>query len=804
MKIINRLLLILLLGIVVTLPAQETARLQVIHNAADPAAASVDIYLDGAELLGDFGFREASAFIDAPANTPINVGVAPGNSTSAADTLKNFTLTLEAARTYVAIANGVLTTDDFPDNPAGLDIGFTLFPYDMGQESGTSAANVDLNVFHGSTNAPAVDVVARGAGRLVDDAAYGDYTGYFPVAADSYTLDVMTADGGTVVATFDVDLSALGGGAAVVFASGFLRPTADNPAFGLYAALPDGNVMALTPLTTARLQVIHNAADPAAASVDIYLDGTQLLGDFGFREASAFIDAPANTPINVGVAPGNSASAADTLKNFTLTLEAARTYVAIANGVLDPNAFAANPDGLDIGFMLFPYDMGKEKCSDTTAVALNVFHGATDAPSVDVRAFGVGTLVDNAAYGDYSGYFTVPAAEYILDITSAEDNSVIVATFGVDLSTLGGGAAVVFASGFLTPTDDQNGSAFGLFAALPGGNVLTLAALTSARLQVIHNAADPAVDSVDVYLDGVELLNNFAFREATPFIDAPANTPINIGVAPSTSASAADTLKNFTVTLDAGRTYIAFANGVLDPNAFAANPDGMRTDFNLFVTDMGKEGAKAGTVELNAFHGSTDAPTVDVLARGVGTLVDDIQYGEFSNYFPVPPGNYTLDITPGNDNNTTVATYSAKLEGLSGKTAVIFASGFFTPNQNQNGPAFGLFLALNNGEVKQLQTDDTAVIEQEGIIVTDYELEQNFPNPFNPVTTIAFSLPSSEYVTLEIYNSLGQKIDVLLSRKLQAGRYQFQFDARDLPSGIYLYQIKAGTYSNLKRMTLVK
>ena len=61
----------------------QTARLQVIHNAADPGAVSVDIYLNGTLLLDNFGFRDATPYIDAPAGTPINIGVAGPNSTSA-------------------------------------------------------------------------------------------------------------------------------------------------------------------------------------------------------------------------------------------------------------------------------------------------------------------------------------------------------------------------------------------------------------------------------------------------------------------------------------------------------------------------------------------------------------------------------------------------------------------------------------------------------------------------------------------------------------------------------------------------
>ena len=797
-------------GDVVALPALTTARLQVIHNAADPGAASVDIYLGDTRLLDDFAFRAATPFIDAPANTPVNIGVAPGTSSSVNDVLASFEVTMSAGKTYVVMANGVLAPDDFAANPDGMNIGFSLYSYDMGREAGESMDKVDLNVFHGSTDAPAVDVIAQGVGTLVDNAAYGDFTGYFSVPAGSYNLDITPAeDNSTVVATFGADLSGLGGGAAVVFASGFLSP-ADNQngeAFGLFAALPTGDVVALPALTTARLQVIHNAADPGAASVDIYLDETRLLDDFAFRAATPFIDAPANTPVNIGVAPGTSSSVSDVLASFEVTLSAGKTYVVMANGVLAPDDFAANPDGMNIGFSLYPYDMGREAGESMDKVDLNVFHGSTDAPAVDVIAQGVGTLVDNAAYGDFTGYFSVPAGSYNLDITPAEDNSTVVATFGADLSGLGGGAAVVFASGFLSPADNQNGEAFGLFAALPTGDVVALPALTTARLQVIHNAADPGAASVDIYLDETRLLDDFAFRAATPFIDAPANTPVNIGVAPGTSSSVSDVLASFEVTLSAGKTYVVMANGVLAPDDFAANPDGLNIGFSLYPYDMGREaGESMDKVDLNVFHGSTDAPAVDVIAQGVGTLVDNAAYGDFTGYFSVPAASFVLDITPAEDNNTVVASFDADLSGLGGGAAVVFASGFLTPENNQNGAGFGLYAALPTGDVVMLPLNTTAVerIENTFTVVTDYSLNQNYPNPFNPTTTISFSIPATEFVTLKIYNMLGQEKSVVLNKSLQAGQYQIQFDASDLSSGVYYYRLSAGNYSEMRRMTLLK
>ena len=157
---------------------------------------------------------------------------------------------------------------------------------------------------------------------------------------------------------------------------------------------------------------------------------------------------------------------------------------------------------------------------------------------------------------------------------------------GADLSGLGGGAAVVFASGFLNPSANQNGAAFGLFAALPDGNVAELPAVVpTARLQVIHNAADPGANEVDVYINGNLELDNFAFRTATPFIDVPAGVTLNIGIAPGNSTSVDDTIKNFPVQFENGETYVAVANGLIDTTGFAPNPDGRDIFFTIFAKD---------------------------------------------------------------------------------------------------------------------------------------------------------------------------------------------------------------------------
>lgn len=85
-----------------------------------------------------------------------------------------------------------------------------------------------------------------------------------------------------------------------------------------------------------------------------------------------------------------------------------------------------------------------------------------------------------------------------------------------------------------------------------------------------------------------------------------------------------------------------------------------------------------------------------------------------------------------------------------------------------------------------------------------FNLQQNYPNPFNPTTTIAYTIPNDEHVTLKIYNTLGEEVAELVNEIKSAGIYQTNFNAENLPSGIYIYKITAGKYTDSKKLLLVK
>ncbi len=95
-------------------------------------------------------------------------------------------------------------------------------------------------------------------------------------------------------------------------------------------------------------------------------------------------------------------------------------------------------------------------------------------------------------------------------------------------------------------------------------------------------------------------------------------------------------------------------------------------------------------------------------------------------------------------------------------------------------------------------------VEQETAVPTEYTLYQNYPNPFNPTTNIKFALPKSGHVKLTIYDALGKEVVTLVNNELAAGLHNFEWSARNMASGIYLYRIESGNFVKVNKMLLVK
>lgn len=537
-------------------------------------------------------------------------------------------------------------------------------------------------------------------------------------------------------------------------------------------------VLALTvKAQTASVMAIHNSADPALDSVDMYLlDGTTatLLEDnFAFRTSTGFVTAPAEKDIRIVFTPKNGTSIADSVIGFGFNLQNNGKYVLIAQGHFQSGFNPQKPFGLNV-------IANAENTVAGNGNKIAVYHGSTDAPSVDINAFlkqdflNQSPLAAAASYGAITPYAQVPNEDYLINVSlPGEDEALL--TYAAPLKTLGanGVPVIAFASGFLDPTQNLNGKPFGLFAALPDGSVIELPLQSTARLQLIHNSPDAAASSVDVYTDvsgTIQLLKgDFAYRTATPYLTVPANKDINVWIAPGNSNSYTDAVFETTIRLWGGTDALGVAMGVIDTSKFENGPD---VGFDLIGIPAMSLALKSGETTLTILHGCTDAPAVDVRA-GTATgalLAQNIQFGDFTAPVSIPATDAVVNVLPAGTSSVLKA-YDAPLSAFKDSSIVVLASGFVTPSLPQgkdNGPAFGLLVITSSGRVIALSEKQQVSIEE--IVGQNMTL---FPNPagagevkFNTTTPVQF----------EIYDSKG----VLIVRDNAVS-----FDSNILAAGIY-------------------
>ena len=201
----------------------------------------------------------------------------------------------------------------------------------------------------------------------------------------------------------------------------------------------------------------------------------------------------------------------------------------------------------------------------------------------------------------------------------------------------------------------------------------------------------------------------------------------------------------------------------------------------------------------------------------------DLQVKDYSQVFP-GAGIDEYDPNTGNFIRNISATGYAGLAGggkrdakwltenpedvtISAGDSVSISLLLITPNELGH---FTADIILNSNDpaslIKTIQVviDVVTGVEEENSLPTVYSLYNNYPNPFNPATTIKYDIPEQSYVTIKIYNIVGEEVVTLLNEEQNAGRYQIQWNATQLASGVYFYRIQAGQFSDTKKMIMMK
>lgn len=113
-------------------------------------------------------------------------------------------------------------------------------------------------------------------------------------------------------------------------------------------------------------------------------------------------------------------------------------------------------------------------------------------------------------------------------------------------------------------------------------------------------------------------------------------------------------------------------------------------------------------------------------------------------------------------------------------------------------------VAIITNNISAYYSNIVSVDENENVVISEYSLSQNYPNPFNPSTLIDYKIPESSFVEIKVYDILGKGIATLVNEYKSKGIYKVQFNTDNLPSGVYVYRIKAGNFSETKKMILMR
>jgi hypothetical protein len=517
------------------------------------------------------------------------------------------------------------------------------------------------------------------------------------------------------------------------------------------------------------VQILHNAADPAVAIVNLWTVNSvgtpppsaysRTIQGFSFGNATPLLTGFGSGSGSVSDISFDSSGIPRFIATFTDTSITAATpaylrqsvrlaqnaaNIVITSGVFRPELFMPNPSGVNTNLQFFQFiDTANTVVTTNTAVATNgtvrllLFHGVTDAPSVDVVVRGKGNI-GTLTYGK-GAFVTVPLGDYVIDLTLTTSQSVI-ASFAAPLESLnfGGGSVTLAAGGFWYPAQNQNGSPLGFTAALSAadstglGFLLPVVAgpsfvrLPSTSVQIIDNSPDasrlraqfalalrPAQSTTGGLLAQVASL---VFREAT-FVNStfavlvptggrnpPRRVVVSyedvIGAQIASPVFRAATTANGRPRLDLTNVPTAFvergvntmiAIGVADTTQYAPNPDKVSTRIKLVNVVDAQDTVDSASVRVLLYHGVTDMPRVDIVVRGGDTLAS-LRYGE-GKLLTLPAAlPMIVDVVQFGTQNV-IGALNLPLPAFAGQRLSIMASGYLDPTKNLNGRALD-FLAV--------------------------------------------------------------------------------------------------------------
>ena len=176
-----------------------------------------------------------------------------------------------------------------------------------------------------------------------------------------------------------------------------------------------------------------------------------------------------------------------------------------------------------------------------------------------------------------------------------------------------------------------------------------------------------------------------------------------------------------------------------------------------------------------------------------GPYPESVDIANYRVYRKINSGNFNLIYTTANENIFEYVDEEYSISNGVGQTLYYYVRAVYSTEQISDPTNTVSTQAVSQEKQNTLNSKQTG-----------YLLQQNYPNPFNPSTTISYSIKEEGLVTLKVYNILGQEVATLVNENKPDGLYEAEFDASQLPSGMYIYKLQAGFFSDVKKMLLTK
>ncbi len=525
------------------------------------------------------------------------------------------------------------------------------------------------------------------------------------------------------------------------------------------------------------IQLIHNVA---GLDVDIYLDGERMQDDWVFRSATGY-SALESRSQTLDVVAATAVDNTSPLASIDFEFEVGTSNQIFVYGNAEEVRLVAVKDV-------------RKEAEDEASVGLYVAHGASDAGAVTLRlrdpedGYAVYALLeDNLDFGDTGSYHVLEPRAFEIEVAVPGSLTPLDA-YRFDFGGLGGKSMVLGLSG--AGTNASEGLA--LLGVLPSGEVRLAAEASTAlsTVQLFHNVAGL---SLDVYLDGVRLQDDWSFQSATGFADLLRGRHM-LQLVDAEAQDNAVPLASLEIDMEAGMSSQVMAYGNEEEVQLVALA-GVRT---VGGSQM---------VGVRMAHGARDVGEVavrlldpDAENREHIVLESSLGFGSIGEVNETDVRTLNVEVAGG----AVLEVYSFDFGGLEEQVFTLGLSGAGASAEE----GLTLMGVLPSGEVR-LPLAVVTASEAGAVLPEAFVLRGNYPNPFNPSTRIVFDLPAAAHVTAELVDILGRVVKQVPLREYEAGAGRsLEISALDLASGLYFYRVTAvmdqETVMQTGRITLVK